>query len=60
MSVSPITCYKIYLQTGGIMTLSGEAFDPSTNPISLAKGWTWIGYPMSTTIAASALSAAAA
>jgi hypothetical protein len=51
-----------FIQTGSscLMTVTGNQAMPSSHPISLPTGWTWIGYPsgmpMSVTTAMSGLS----
>ena len=36
--------YLLRLNTGGTMVYEGVPADPSSNPISLATNWNWIGY----------------
>lgn len=43
-SIDPKIMYKIKLANEGELEFSGNPIDPSTNPISLNAGWTWLGY----------------
>ena len=45
VGISPATGYKIKMTEDADITLRGELFD-TTQPITLKKGWNWIGCPL--------------
>jgi len=42
--IDPTQMYQISLAGSDILEYTGMAVDPTSNPINLNAGWTWIGY----------------
>ena len=42
--IDPTQMYQINLANSDVLEFTGMAVDPSTTPINLNSGWTWIGY----------------
>ncbi|MBK9097926.1 MAG: S8 family serine peptidase [bacterium] len=51
VTIDPKKMYILNSASGANFTLQGLPLNPSTNPISLDPGWTWIGYLPRTSIA---------
>lgn len=44
-SLKPLTAYKVFAASAAATSVKGISFDPS-EPVTLEKGWNWIGCPM--------------
>jgi hypothetical protein len=42
--IDPSQMYQINLAGSDVLEFTGMAVDPTSNPINLTAGWTWIGY----------------
>ena len=45
-----LTGIKVETKTQGLITCSGEQFNPNANTVDLVRGWNWIGYPLDQTM----------
>lgn len=48
-AILPTEAVKVEATDNAVVTLHGNAFNPNTGVVALGEGWTWMGYPLSTT-----------
>ncbi len=48
--VDALTGIKLQTKAEGVMTFSGEQFNPNATAVELVEGWNWIGYPLDQTM----------
>ena len=48
--VDALTGIKVETKTQGMISCSGEQFNPNAYAVDLVQGWNWIGYPLDQTM----------